>query len=59
MTKEEVFEEIEALAVENKKTMDLPDKLGSIRFYKEQILLSQKRYHFMANVELDVSSNLS
>ncbi|KAL8865882.1 MAG: hypothetical protein Q9198_009123, partial [Flavoplaca austrocitrina] len=52
-TKEEVFQEIEALAVENKKTMDLPDKLGSIRFYKEQILLSQKRYHFMAYVELD------
>lgn len=55
--KEEVFEEIEALAIENGKTSG--DPFESLAWYKDQIRQRQARYHFMAYVEFRVSPFLS
>ncbi|KAL8753128.1 MAG: hypothetical protein Q9199_005259 [Rusavskia elegans] len=47
--KEEVFEEIEALAIENGKTSG--DPFESLAWYKQQIRERRARYAFMADVE--------
>ncbi|KAL8853174.1 MAG: hypothetical protein Q9221_001908 [Calogaya cf. arnoldii] len=49
MKKEEVFEEIEALAVE----LEIKERhiVEAMRWYKEQLRQAQARYHFLADVE--------